>query len=126
MFSSIQGPEYCRPSLCGVTVDGQELLLDHPRYWRPFPTSELHTTISRNLRRDQRARRQDPTAAARTDETVQALFELYDCNREAGWHQGPRLAALRLYTTTWELDPERKNLDKPLAKELVYEAAAPR
>lgn len=126
MFSSIQGQEFHRPALCGVSVDGQELLLDDPRYWRPIPTTELQQTIRRNIRRDQRARKKDPAVAGRTDESVQALFELYDRNRAAGWHDGPRLAALRLYTTTWELDPQLRNLDQPLRQELVYEARAPR
>jgi hypothetical protein len=125
MFSGIQDAQYRLTTLHGVSADGREFLLDESQFWKPMRLVEIHSALRQNARRDRKLRKKDPAADSKTQQAVQALFGLYEQNRAAGLHVGPRLVALRLYNTTWELDPHLRNLDSPIAQELVHEAAAP-
>lgn len=114
MFSGVwRSPSFTWLRLFGVTADGREFPLDANRFIAPFDQSRLPKALRRIL--DGR----DPDTQVR-----QALAEClvrYEELRLQDRHEGPRLAALRLYELEWTIDPEAANIDRPDRRSFIAE-----
>ena len=85
--------------------DGREVRLDH-RHFPPY----FHQQYVRALRR---AFPWDEPTGGRETAALPRWLAMYESNRLAGRHGGPRLAALRLETEEWRYDPAAANRGKP-------------
>jgi len=78
----------------GVTAKGREFSLDISKYFYPFNRTKLTFGIWRSglypLKR-QKYR----------DEIFRYLLDQYAVTKKAGYHEGPPIVALRLYSNTW-------------------------
>jgi len=99
----------------GVTPDGQErAILRYSELW-PLDQSRLPLGIRRI---DQSAGSETRVRAALED-----ILRRYEARRAAGRHRGPPLKAIRLYSVSWDLEPDAANIDRPRSKRLIAEVA---
>jgi len=97
----------------GVTADGHEFPLDANRYVQPFDQSRLPKAL-RQIRD-----RRDGTAAI--DRALRDVMTRYEVLRREGAHEGPPVAAMRLYELEWTIDPNAANVDRPDRKTFISE-----
>jgi hypothetical protein len=107
MFSKPLGPTVARFRLHGVLEDGAELPLRHRSAFHPFRAAQLEGALDR-MDRGQLA------------VAVRDLYARYEARRAGGLHDGPPLAALRLYRLVWRTAAPPDG--EPLARELLAEA----
>ena len=114
MFSGVwRSSTFTWLRLFGVTADGHEFPLDANRFIAPFDQSRLPKALKRILDgRDGRARVQTALADC---------LARYEELRRQKRHEGPRLAALRLYELEWAIDAEAANLERPERRAFVAE-----
>ena len=112
MFSGVWRAEsFTWLRLFGVTSDGREFPLDANRYIWPFDQSRLPKALRQVLER--------PERAPRLDEALTGVLLRYGELARAGAHEGPPLAALRLYELEWTIDAEAANVDRPDRRRLL-------
>jgi hypothetical protein len=107
MFSTVLGPTVARFWLSGVRADGTEIALRARSAFHPFRLAQLEGALERM---------DPPELAAATRD----LLARYEARREAGRHDGPPLAALRIYRVVWQTDAAAGA--DPIARELLSEA----
>jgi hypothetical protein len=114
MFSEVwRSPRFSWLRLFGVRADGTEFPLEMNRFVAPFDQSRLSKALRQMLR--------EPDAASRVRTAVEDCLARYEVLRVTGRHEGPPLAALRLYELEWRIDPEAANVDRPDGKRLIAE-----
>ncbi len=103
----------------GVTREPRprEVPLLDSEWLYPFDQCRLQTAIARTWNNPQR---RTLTSAMLAD-----TLGRYEASRRGGAHEGPPLAAVRLYDMTWRLAPDAGNVDAPDAKRLLLEVDAP-
>jgi hypothetical protein len=97
----------------GVTADGSEFPLDQNRYIAPFDQSRLPKALRRMS--------DFPDSAARLETALRDVLTRYESLRVEQIHDGPPLAAVRLYELEWTIDPQASNLDRPDRKTFIAE-----
>jgi hypothetical protein len=114
MFSGVwRSPTFSWLRLFGVTSDGREFPLDENRFVSPFDQSRLPKALKQML--------QEPDGPARVRTAVEDCLARYEVLRVSGRHDGPPLAALRLYELEWTIDPDAANVDNPDRKTFIAE-----
>jgi hypothetical protein len=114
MFSGIwRSPTFTWLRLFGVTADGREFPLDNNRFIAPFDQSRLPKALKRIL--DGR----DGKVRVRT--ALADCLARYEELRRQKHHEGPELAALRLYELEWTIDPDGANVDRPDRRDFIAE-----
>ena len=114
MFSDVwRTPTFSWLRLFGVTTDGQEFPLDANRYVAPFDQSRLPKALRRM--------RERPDADARLHTAIADTLARYEVLRVEGVHEGPPLAAMRLYELEWTIDPHAANVDSPDRQTFIAE-----
>jgi hypothetical protein len=114
MFSGVwRSPTFTWLRLFGVTADGREFPLDNNRFIAPFDQSRLPKALRRIL--DGR----DGEARVRT--ALADCLARYEELRRQKRHEGPQLAALRLYEVEWTIEPDAANVDRPDHRAFVAE-----
>jgi hypothetical protein len=114
MFSGVwRSPTFTWLRLFGVGADGREFPLDANRYIAPFDQSRLPKALRRIL--DTRDGNAQVTTA------LKDCLARYEELRRLKSHDGPPLAALRLYELEWRIDPVTANLNSPDRKEFIAE-----
>ena len=115
MYSRIEmDPTETRARLYGVPADdgADEFALLDDALLAPFDQARLHIGL-RNL------------ASAGESAALQAALrdvgQRYEERRHTGAHDGPELAALRLYELTWTVDLDDPAVQRPDRRELVAE-----
>lgn len=68
---------------------------------------------------------QAPDGRARLTTALVDCLARYERRRVAGKHDGPPLRALRYYQTTWELEHEPRDVDRPERRDLLLEVQLP-
>lgn len=119
MYSSLRAERaIVRPRLYGVPQGegDRELPLWEKEYIEPFDPSRL----ARAFMKMQKA----PDSGALFEAALRDLLKRYEKRRSEGKHSGPRLAALRLYELSWQLEPRARNLYQPEGKILLAEVRA--
>ena len=97
----------------GVTADGREVaILEYPELW-PLDQSRLPLGIRRIA--------QEPGNEARVAAALADILRRYEERRLGGQHEGPPFEGLRLYSLSWDLEPDAANLDNPRSRVLVAE-----
>jgi hypothetical protein len=105
------------PRLVGVRADGGEITLWETRYLEPFDQARLVQAIQ--------ALMQAPDGRSRAATALADCLARYERRRRAGVHDGPALAALRLYHVLWTLQPSAANVEHPDRRDLVLEVRLP-
>jgi glycosyltransferase involved in cell wall biosynthesis len=116
MFSAVERDAILEsPRVFGVTLgpDGTEIPLLDGNLIRPFDQCRLSTAFARTYN--------NPARRALVASMLRDALERYERLRAAGEHQGPPLAAVRLYAVTWTLDPRARNVTDPDQKRLLAE-----
>jgi len=114
MFSGVwRSPTFTWLRLFGVTEDGREFPLDANRFIAPFDQSRLPKALRRIL--DGR------DGGTRVRAALADCLAQYEQLRRQRRHDGPQLAALRLYELEWTIDPEAANVDRPDRRAFVAE-----
>jgi hypothetical protein len=114
MFSGVwKSPTFSWLRLFGVTPDGREFALDANRYVEPFDQSRLPKALKRMT--------EMPDADARLRTALPDLLARYEELRKADAHEGPPLAAMRLYELEWTIDRHAANVDRPDRRRLLAE-----
>lgn len=114
MFSDVwRTPTFSWLRLFGVTADGEEFPLDANAYVKPFDQSRLPKALRRM--------RDEPDADRRLRIAIADCLARYEVLREEGVHDGPRLAAMRLYELEWTIDPRAANVDSPDRQTFIAE-----
>jgi hypothetical protein len=114
MFSGVwRSPTFTWLRLFGVTADGREFPLDENRYVAPFDQSRLPKALKRII--EERRRPADVKIA------LADCLARYEVLRQEARHDGPPLAALRLYELEWTIDPAGANLDHPDRRSFIAE-----
>lgn len=103
--------------LFGVTADGREVALASNRFIEPFDLSRLPKAFRRML--DER------DGSARVVTAVRDCLARYEELRAQHEHDGPPLAAMRLYEVEWRIDRYVSNVDRPERRTLITEVARP-
>jgi hypothetical protein len=103
--------------LVGVTQDGGELPLASNDYLRPFDLSRLPKALRQML--------QEPDGRARVAVAVQDCLRRYEELRANHGHDGPQLAAMRLYEVEWRIEPDGSNVERPDRRTLLTEVKRP-
>jgi hypothetical protein len=112
MFSGVwRASSFTWLRVFAVTDDGREFALDANRYIWPFDLSRLPKALRQVL--------DSPELAPRLDEALTGLLWRYHELARAGVHDGPPLAALRLYELEWTIDPAAANIDSPDRRRLL-------
>jgi hypothetical protein len=118
MFSTVwRSPTFTWLRLVGVTEDGREFPLASNRYIAPFDQSRLPKALRRIEER--------PDGPAGLRVAVSECLARYDALRVEGRHDGPPLAAMRLYELQWTIDPNALNIDSPDHRRLITEVHEP-
>jgi hypothetical protein len=99
--------------LFGVAEDGHEFPLDANSYIAPFDQSRLPKALKRILAG------RDGEARVRT--ALADCLARYEDLRRHQRHDGPRLAALRLYELEWTIDPDAANVERPDRRAFIAE-----
>ncbi len=122
MFSAVRAtPDLTRLRLFGLVEEQgsvREIPLIGSRYLQPFDQSRLQRALSRLS-----ARRDAPMVMP---SVMRGCLSLYEANRVARRHSGPRLTGLRLYQLTWTLDPHAANRDQAEQRRLIVETMTDR
>jgi hypothetical protein len=114
MFSGVwRAPSFTWLRLFGVTADGREFALDENRFIAPFDQSRLPKALKRIL--DGR------DGDARVHTALSDCLAQYEELRRQRRHDGPQLAALRLYELEWTIDPDAANVDRPDRQTFIAE-----
>ena len=114
MFSGIwREPTFTWLRLFGVTPDGREFALDENRFIAPFDQSRLPKALKRILERG------DGDSQVHT--ALSDCLARYEELRRQRRHEGPQLAALRLYELEWTIEPDAANLDRPDRQTFIAE-----
>jgi hypothetical protein len=114
MFSGVwRSSTFTWLRLFGVTADGREFPLDRNGFIAPFDQSRLPKALKRIL--DGR----DGDIRVRT--ALADCLARYEELRREKRHDGPPLAALRLYELEWTIDPEAANVDRPDHRAFIAE-----
>jgi len=118
MFSGEwRSPTFTWLRLVGVTGDGRELALASNDYIRPFDLSRLPKALRQMLDQDD--------GRARVAIAVKDCLRRYEELRADRRHDGPPLAAMRLYEVEWRIDPQAANVDRPDRRRLITEVKQP-
>jgi hypothetical protein len=118
MFSGEwRSPTFTWLRLFGVTADGREMALAQNRFIVPFDLSRLPKALGRIL--DGR------DGSTRVVAAVRDLLARYEQLRVEHRHDGPPLAAMRLYEVEWRIDPDASNVDRPERRTLIAEVTKP-
>lgn len=118
MFSGIwRSPTFSWLRLFGVTDAGQEFPLDANRYILPFDQSRLHKALRQVV--------EDSDRAPRLQEALSGMLRRYEELARESRHEGPPLAALRLYGLEWTIHPQAANVDTPDRRRLIAEVQRP-
>ena len=97
----------------GVTPDGREVaIVEYPELW-PLDQSRLPLGL-RTIARQ-------PGNQSRVETALADVLRRYEARRIAGRHQGPAFEGARLYSLSWDLEPNGANLDNPRSRVLVAE-----
>jgi hypothetical protein len=116
MFSGVwRSSTFTWLRLFGVTASGHEFPLEANRYILPFDQSRLHKALRQIVGH--------PDRGARLGEALSGMLSRYDELAAEGTHDGPPLAALRLYELEWTIHPEAANVDRPDRRRLIAEVA---
>ena len=99
--------------LYGVTHEGQEFALLRYADVMPFDQSRLSKALG--------TIRSRPDSDTQLHAALANCLERYERQRARGWHEGPPLAALRLYEVHWVLDARAANVDTPDSRRLLAE-----
>jgi hypothetical protein len=114
MFSGVwRSPTFTWLRLFGMTADGREFPLDANRFIAPFDQSRLPKALKRIL--DGR------NGGMRVRTALADCLARYEDLRRQKQHDGPQLAALRLYELEWTIDPEAANVDRPDRRTFIAE-----
>ena len=114
MFNGVwRSPTFTWLRLFGVTDSGDEFPLDSNKYIAPFDQSRLPKALRQVVR--------NPERAPRLHEALSGMLRRYDELAREGHHQGPPLAALRLYELEWTIHPQAANVDRPDRRQLISE-----
>jgi hypothetical protein len=114
MFSGVwRSPTFTWLRLFGVTDDGREFPLDANRFIAPFDQSRLPKALRRII--DGR------DGQARVKTALADCLARYEELRQHKGHEGPKLAALRLYELEWTIDPDAANVGSPDRRVFVAE-----
>jgi len=114
MFSGVwRSPTFTWLRLFGVTASGDEFPLDANRYITPFDQSRLPKALRQVI--------QDPARAPRLHEALYGILSRYEKLAREGRHDGPALAALRLYELEWTIDAQARNVDRPDRRRFIAE-----
>jgi hypothetical protein len=114
MFAGVwRSPTFTWLRLFGVTEDGREFPLDANRYVAPFDQSRLPKALRRIL--DGR------DGDARVQQALADCLARYEQLRREKSHDGPQIAALRLYELEWTIDPQAANVDRPDRRSFIAE-----
>jgi hypothetical protein len=114
MFSGVwRAPTFTWLRVFGVTAAGHEFPLDANKYILPFDQSRLPKALRRIVA--------SPERAPRLPEALAGIFSRYHELAREGRHDGPPLAALRLYELEWTIDPHAANVDRPDWRRLIAE-----
>jgi hypothetical protein len=116
MFSSVERTYDLRAfRMVGVTADAESREVPVRDYGmlEPLDQCRVATAFARTANN---ARRRHLV-----DEMLRDRLKHYERHRLAGNHDGPPLAALRLYDSFWLLDPMARNADSPDRQTLVAE-----
>ncbi len=105
------------PRLSGVRPDGGEITLWQTRFLEPLDQSRLMQAVGTIL--------QEPDGRVRATTALRDVLARYEQRRRTGEHDGPALAALRLYHERWVLELDAGNVDRPARRDLVLEAVLP-
>lgn len=113
MFSTVERSRTFESlRLFGVMADGRSEvpLLAHD-YLEPLDQCRLSTSLSWIARM--------PDGPAMLEDIVRRSFRRYEARRARGEHDGPELAAVRLYRCRWNLRHDASNSETPDFRELV-------
>jgi hypothetical protein len=114
MFNDVwRSPTFKLMRLFGVTADGREFPLYENRYVAPFDQSRLPKALKQIVGR--------PEGRSAVRVAIADCLVRYGELREQGSHDGPPLAAMRLYELEWRIDPAAANVDRPERRLLVAE-----
>jgi hypothetical protein len=114
MFSTLwRTPTFSWLRLFGVDASGREFALSANRYIAPFDQSRLPKALRQIMDR--------PDGQRELQVALTDCLARYDALRTAHRHDGPPLAALRLYELVWTIEPNAANLDSPDTRTLVAE-----
>ena len=86
--------------------NGEIALLDSDLI-APFDQCRLSTALARTYN--------NPARRALTNLMLADVLRRYENARRAGKHDGPPLAAVRLYRMQWHLDPGARNVDSRIS-----------
>jgi hypothetical protein len=101
--------------LFGVTTDNREVpIVDHTYLW-PLDQSRLPIGL--------RAVYQAEGNGPRLHDAVADALRRYELRRQGGWHKGPELRGMRLYSVDWQVVPYATNLDHPASRTLLVDVA---
>jgi hypothetical protein len=113
MFSGVwRSSTFTWLRLFGVTADGREFPLDQNRYVSPFDQSRLPKALKRIVD-------EDGDAGVRV--ALSDCLARYEALRLDRRHDGPPLAAVRLYELEWKIDPDAANVDRPDRRSFIAE-----
>ena len=114
MFSGTwRSPTFTWLRVFGVTPDGGEVELDSNAFIAPFDQSRLPKVLRRML--------ELPDGDARIRTALADLSTRYEQLRQARRHDGPALAAMRLYELEWTIDPNAANVKNPDRRRIIAE-----
>jgi len=115
MYSDVKREPYelRQLRLFGVPAAGEEFALRQFEYIQPFDQVRLRLMLSEF--------RSDPKRQPLLATALQDCLSRYETLRRAGRHNGPPLAAVRLYELHWHLDPWARNAERPDRRTLVLE-----
>lgn len=113
MFSGVwRSSTFTWLRLFGVTADGSEFPLDRNQYVSPFDQSRLPKALKQIV---------DAHGAAGARAALSDCLARYEALRRDRRHDGPPLAALRLYELEWTIDPDGANVDRPDRRSFIAE-----
>jgi hypothetical protein len=116
MFSGEwRSPTFTWLRLFGVTADGREIALASNRFIAPFDLSRLPKVLRRML--------EERDGSRRVAVAIRDCLTRYEQLRADHHHDGPPLAAMRLYEVEWRIDPNAANVDRPERRTLIAEVA---
>jgi hypothetical protein len=114
MFSGTwRSPTFTWLRVFGVTPDGGEVELDSNAFIAPFDQSRLPKALRRML--------ELPDGDSRIRTALADLSTRYEQLRQARRHDGPALAAMRLYELEWTIDPNAANVKNPDRRRIIAE-----
>lgn len=112
MYSGIASSRLVWLRLYGVTPQG-EIPLNESAYLEPYDEVRMNAALESLLVHN-------PAAAK---DAIGSQLILYERNRVAGRHRGPRLSSIRLYRVIWDLRNGKD--DAPLSRTLLAQAERP-